>query len=153
MNPEVVSRGEWLTARQRLLVKEKELTKARDRVNAVPQLHVSRRRHQQPAAAHARGTTLAAVSRAPYRVPAISAFLRAGDDVFHTCSTYRRGIEQFHNGYRYLDLTALGRQEDWEEPKGRAPGHAGRRPEHAPARSDQIERRPVRRQICPDCSM
>jgi predicted dithiol-disulfide oxidoreductase (DUF899 family) len=23
-------------------------------------------------------------------------------------------------GYRYLDLTALGRQEAWEEPKGRA---------------------------------
>ena len=31
-----------------------------------------------------------------------------------------RGIEEFHNGYHYLDLTALGRQEEWEEPKGRA---------------------------------
>ncbi|MGH3170319.1 MAG: hypothetical protein ACRDN0_31105 [Trebonia sp.] len=25
------------------------------------------------------------------------------------------------NAYTLLDLTALGRQEDWEEPKGRAP--------------------------------
>jgi len=32
--PEVVSREEWLAARRELLVKEKELTRARDRVNA-----------------------------------------------------------------------------------------------------------------------
>ena len=53
-------------------------------------------------------------------MPGISAFLRDGDDVFHTYSTYGRGIEEFHHGYPYLDLTALGRQEAWEEPKGRA---------------------------------
>ncbi|MBA3867596.1 MAG: DUF899 domain-containing protein [Anaerolineae bacterium] len=52
--------------------------------------------------------------------PGISAFLRVGDEVFHTYSTFGRGIEAFHNGYNYLDLTALGRQESWEEPKGRA---------------------------------
>ena len=52
--------------------------------------------------------------------PGISAFLRVGDEVFHTYSTFGRGIEEFHNGYHYLDLTALGRQEEWEEPKGRA---------------------------------
>jgi len=32
--PEVVSREEWLAARKKLLVKEKELMRARDRVNA-----------------------------------------------------------------------------------------------------------------------
>jgi predicted dithiol-disulfide oxidoreductase (DUF899 family) len=32
--PEVVSREEWLAARKELLVREKELTRARDRVNA-----------------------------------------------------------------------------------------------------------------------
>src|SRR5215211_2512712 len=32
--PEVVSPEEWLAARKELLVKEKELTRARDRVNA-----------------------------------------------------------------------------------------------------------------------
>jgi predicted dithiol-disulfide oxidoreductase (DUF899 family) len=52
--------------------------------------------------------------------PGISTFLRVGDEVFHTYSTFGRGIEEFHNGYNYLDLTALGRQEAWEEPKGRA---------------------------------
>jgi predicted dithiol-disulfide oxidoreductase (DUF899 family) len=52
--------------------------------------------------------------------PGISTFLRDGDDVFHTYSTFGRGIEGFHNGNDYLDLTALGRQEEWEEPKGRA---------------------------------
>ena len=53
-------------------------------------------------------------------LPGISAFLRVGEEVFHTHSTYGRGIQEFHNGYQYLDLTALGRQEAWEEPKGRA---------------------------------
>jgi predicted dithiol-disulfide oxidoreductase (DUF899 family) len=52
--------------------------------------------------------------------PGISAFLRVDDEVFHTYSTYGRGIEEFHNGYPHLDLTALGRQESWEEPEGRA---------------------------------
>jgi predicted dithiol-disulfide oxidoreductase (DUF899 family) len=53
-------------------------------------------------------------------LPGISAFLRVGDEVFHTYNTFGRGIEEFHNGYQHLDLTALGRQEEWEEPKGRA---------------------------------
>ncbi|TQM37454.1 DUF899 domain-containing protein [Pseudonocardia cypriaca] len=53
-------------------------------------------------------------------LPGISTFLRVGDEVFHTYSTYGRGLEEFHNGDNYLDLTALGRQEEWEEPKGRA---------------------------------
>ena len=69
-------------------------------------------------------------------MPGISAFLRVGDEVFHTYSTYGRGIEEFHNGYHYLDLTALGRQEEWEEPTGPrgATRPAGRRPGDAPAR-------------------
>ena len=53
-------------------------------------------------------------------MPGISAFLRVDDEVFHTYSTFGRGIEEFHNGYHYLDLTALGRQEVWEQPTGRA---------------------------------
>jgi predicted dithiol-disulfide oxidoreductase (DUF899 family) len=36
--PEVVSPEEWLAARKDLLVKEKEATRARDRVNADPRL-------------------------------------------------------------------------------------------------------------------
>jgi predicted dithiol-disulfide oxidoreductase (DUF899 family) len=52
--------------------------------------------------------------------PGYSMFLREGDDVFHTYSMYARGAEQLGGSYYFLDLTALGRQEDWEEPKGRA---------------------------------
>jgi hypothetical protein len=56
--------------------------------------------------------------------PGISAFLRIGGEVCHTYSTFGRGIDLVGGppgllGH-YLDLTALGRQEEWEEPKGRA---------------------------------
>ncbi|MEV1064472.1 DUF899 domain-containing protein [Streptomyces sp. NPDC050263] len=111
----------------------------------------------------ARGTTFAAVSRAPYpRIlpfkarmgwtlpwyssygsafngdfevtleaesqtgggelverPGLSCFLREGDRVFHTYSTYERGLDGLGSATSLLDLTALGRQEEWEEPKGR----------------------------------
>ncbi|WP_236795708.1 DUF899 domain-containing protein [Amycolatopsis sp. GM8] len=56
----------------------------------------------------------------PLERPGHSCFLRLGDDVFHTYSTYGRGDESLGGSYYFLDLTALGRQEDWEEPKGRA---------------------------------
>jgi predicted dithiol-disulfide oxidoreductase (DUF899 family) len=235
--PKVVSQAEWLAARKELLVKEKEATRARDRVNAerrqLPMVRIDKpyafegpdgtvslldlfegrpqlvMHHFMFAPdwdtacsscssaadgigrlrqLHVRNTTLVAVSRAPYakiaafrermgwafpwyssygsdfnydfhatlddrvapvllhfrteaelaeagtpwtdgpwtesmrgeELPGISAFLRVGEEVFHTYSTYGRGIEEFHNGYQYLDLTALGRQEAWEEPKGRA---------------------------------
>ena len=54
-------------------------------------------------------------------VPGFSCFLRDGDQVFHTYSTWARGTDTTGSAYSLLDLTALGRQEDWEEPKGRAP--------------------------------
>jgi predicted dithiol-disulfide oxidoreductase (DUF899 family) len=56
----------------------------------------------------------------PMELPGISCFLRDGSSVFHTNSTYARGTEFMAAAYTFLDLTALGRQEDWEEPKGRA---------------------------------
>ncbi len=52
-------------------------------------------------------------------VPGVSCFLRDGDRIFHTYSTYARGTDQVGNAYSLLDLTAFGRSEDWEEPKGR----------------------------------
>jgi predicted dithiol-disulfide oxidoreductase (DUF899 family) len=52
--------------------------------------------------------------------PGQSCFLRDGDRVFHTYSNYARGAEMTGGSYYWLDLTALGRQEEWEEPKGRA---------------------------------
>ncbi|MEU4194803.1 DUF899 domain-containing protein [Kribbella sp. NPDC026611] len=236
--PDVVSPEEWMVARRELLAREKEVTKARDRLNAerrrLPMVRITKPytfegpdgpvglldlfdgRQQLvihhfmfapdwdegcPSCSsaadeignlrqlHVRNTSLVAVSRAPYpklvafkerlgwtfpwyssypgefnydfhatlddrvapvllhfrtqeelatekgtpwsngpwtadmngeEMPGISTFLRVGDEVFHTYSTFGRGIEDFHNGYRYLDLTVLGRQEAWEEPQGRA---------------------------------
>lgn len=53
--------------------------------------------------------------------PGISCFLRVGDEVFHSYSTFGRGVEVMMPAYPLLDLTALGRQEEWEKPSGRAP--------------------------------
>ena len=59
-------------------------------------------------------------------LPGFSCFLHEGGEIFHTYSTYGRGTEYVGNTYTLLDLTALGRQEDWEEPKGRvAPVRGG----------------------------
>jgi len=44
--------------------------------------------------------------------PGLSAFLRDGDDVFHTYSTYGRGLDVLINAYNILDMTALGRHEE-----------------------------------------
>jgi predicted dithiol-disulfide oxidoreductase (DUF899 family) len=54
-------------------------------------------------------------------MPGVSCFLRDGGEIFHTYSAYARGLDHVDFAYAFLDLTALGRQEDWEEPKGRAP--------------------------------
>ena len=56
--------------------------------------------------------------------PGVSAFLREGDRVFHTYSAYERAVEVLMGTYTWLDLTARGRQEDWEEPSGRSDGEA-----------------------------
>jgi predicted dithiol-disulfide oxidoreductase (DUF899 family) len=225
--PDVVDRETWLAARRALLVREKELTRARDALSAdrrrLPMVRVDKEYvFTGPAGTaslpdlfegrdqlflthfmfdpswdkgcpsctagadevsrgliehlHTRGTTLAFCSRAPiekieaykaergwdfpwwssygsdfnvdfdvtmdpsvkpptynYRPlpweippgstseqPGSSVFLRVGDDVFHTYSMFARGTEWTGGSYAFLDLTALGRQEEWEEPKGRA---------------------------------
>jgi predicted dithiol-disulfide oxidoreductase (DUF899 family) len=56
----------------------------------------------------------------PSELHGTSVFLRVEDRVLHTYSTYGRGTEQVGGTHYYLDMTALGRQEDWEEPKGRS---------------------------------
>jgi predicted dithiol-disulfide oxidoreductase (DUF899 family) len=56
----------------------------------------------------------------PYEMPGLSCFLQDDGRVFHTFSQYARAAEWTGGSYAFLDLTALGRQEDWEEPKGRA---------------------------------
>jgi predicted dithiol-disulfide oxidoreductase (DUF899 family) len=65
----------------------------------------------------------------PIEQPGLSCFLHDGDRVFHTYSTYGRGGETVGGAYYFLDLTALGRQEEWEEPKGRATAAHRARPD------------------------
>jgi predicted dithiol-disulfide oxidoreductase (DUF899 family) len=200
--PPIVAAPEWEAARQQLLVKEKELTRARDALAAerrrMPWLAVDKeytfdgpaggvtlldlfegRRqlilyraflepgvHGWPdhacigcslvadqiahvAHLNARDTTLAFASRAPQadiaRVKArmgwsmpwytmtngfdvdfgvgewhgTNVFFRDGDSVFRTYFTNNRGDETLGGTWSCLDLTALGRQEEWEEsPEG-----------------------------------
>lgn len=65
----------------------------------------------------------------PFEMPGTSFFLRDVSRVFHTYSSYARGAEATGGSYYYLDLTALGRQEDWEEPKGRSDDVRGNQPD------------------------
>ena len=196
--PPIVTPQEWEAARQQLLVKEKELTKARDALAAerrrmpwllvdkqyafegpagrasLPDLFEGRRQlivyraffepgvygwpeHACPGCSlvadqvahlahlNARDTTLAFVSRAPQpditRVKArmgwtmpwysltdefdadfgvdewhgTNAFIRDGDRVFRTYFVNNRGDEPMGGTWSYLDITALGRQEEWED--------------------------------------
>jgi predicted dithiol-disulfide oxidoreductase (DUF899 family) len=66
------------------------------------------------------GTSYYFEGEQPVEAPGLSFFLRDGDSIFHTYSTYARGAEMLGGSYYFLDLTALGRQEEWEEPKGRS---------------------------------
>jgi predicted dithiol-disulfide oxidoreductase (DUF899 family) len=48
-----------------------------------------------------------------------NAFIREGDRVFRTYLVNNRGDEQMGGTWNYLDITALGRQESWEDsPEG-----------------------------------
>jgi len=44
--------------------------------------------------------------------PGVSAFIRQGDKIFHTYSTYARGVDMFNTAYHYLDVAPKGRDED-----------------------------------------
>jgi predicted dithiol-disulfide oxidoreductase (DUF899 family) len=45
----------------------------------------------------------------------LSVFLRDGDDVYRTYNTTSRGVDRLVFVHNILDLTAYGRQEDWED--------------------------------------
>ena len=59
-------------------------------------------------------------SEQPFEMPGRSCFLLVDGRVFHTYSQYARGLESTGGSYYFLDLTVLGRQEEWEEPKERS---------------------------------
>ncbi len=51
----------------------------------------------------------------------LSVFLRDGDSVYRTYFTSGRGVEALGSVWTFLDLTPLGRQEEWENsPTGRS---------------------------------
>jgi len=57
----------------------------------------------------------------------LSVFLRDGKRVYHSYSTYQRGLDLFLNTYNFLDVTPLGRQEEdgimrWVRHHDRYPG-------------------------------
>ncbi|MFF3486143.1 DUF899 domain-containing protein [Streptomyces sp. NPDC002701] len=68
----------------------------------------------------------------PYERPGVSCFLRDRERIFHTYSTFDRGLDGLGSTTSFLDLTALGRQEEWERPEGRASALG------APAGSDRV---------------
>ena len=168
--PPIVSAEDWEDARQKLLVREKALTHARDELAAerrrMPWLAVDKqyefvgpegkaslpelfdgRRQLVAHVAHlnARDTRLVFASRAPqadierlkarmgWEMPwytmtddfdadfdvdqwhGTNAFIREGDRVFRTYFVNVRGDEAMGSTWSYLDLTALGRQETWED--------------------------------------
>jgi predicted dithiol-disulfide oxidoreductase (DUF899 family) len=200
--PPTVSPQEWQAAWEKLLVKEKELTRARDALAAerrrMPRMAVEKDyRFEGPngqaslldlfegrrqlvvyryffepgvwgwpesgcrgcsfvadqvahlAHLNARDTTLVFVSRAPqpdierwrarmgWEIPwytitddfdkdfgvdewhGTNAFFRDGDQIFRTYFINSRGDEAMGSTWSYLDITALGRQEEWEDsPEG-----------------------------------
>ena len=61
----------------------------------------------------------------------LSVFLRDGDGVYRTYFTAARGVDRLRLDFNLLDLTPLGRQEEWEDsPRGwpqTPPDQGGRR--------------------------
>jgi predicted dithiol-disulfide oxidoreductase (DUF899 family) len=139
--PEVVSREEWLAARREFRAKEKEVTRARVRLNAdrrrLPMVRMDKAyTFEGP---HATVGLLDLFEGRPQRVVRHFMFGRHSsygggfnydfhatlDDrvepvLLHFRTEAERaeaGIEEFHNGYHYLDLTALGRQEAGVSPR------------------------------------
>lgn len=45
-------------------------------------------------------------------MPGLSVFRRDSGTIYHTYSTYSRGIDPFNTAYQLLDLTSKGRDED-----------------------------------------
>jgi predicted dithiol-disulfide oxidoreductase (DUF899 family) len=78
--------------------------------------------YRTPAEHEEAGTAYYVEGERPIELPGLSTFLRDGPTIYHTYSTFGRGLESTGSTSGYLDLTALGRQEEWEEPRGRAVG-------------------------------
>jgi predicted dithiol-disulfide oxidoreductase (DUF899 family) len=67
----------------------------------------------------------------------LSVFLREDDGVFRTYFTNRRGVEALGSVWTFLDLTPLGRQEEWEDSPA---GYPQSKPYEWWRRHDEYER-------------
>ncbi len=45
----------------------------------------------------------------------LSVFFRVNEEIYHTYSTFARGVEGLTDSYSLFDVTPYGRQEDWED--------------------------------------
>ena len=148
--PRVVSPAEWETAHAALLVKEKEATRARDALAAqrrrLPMVRVDKEYEFDGPEGPANLLDLFDGRRqlivyhhmlqpsdddpcsgcgfdADFGVTTgfgLNVFLRDGAEVFRTYFTTGRGAEILGSNWSFLDLTPLGRQENWEDsPEGR----------------------------------
>ena len=77
-----------------------------------------------------RGASAVFDAEQPIEMPGTSYFCATATPS-STYSNYARGAEMTGGSYYFLDLTALGRQEEWEEPKGRAAAAHSARPDFA----------------------
>jgi predicted dithiol-disulfide oxidoreductase (DUF899 family) len=62
--------------------------------------------------------------------PGLSVFLRDGERIYHTYSTYGRGLDWFITTHHLLDLTPYGRQEAFEDSPPGWPRGSGSWPLH-----------------------
>jgi predicted dithiol-disulfide oxidoreductase (DUF899 family) len=121
---QVVNAEAWLAARKELLAREKEFSRLRD--------ELGRRRRElpwEPVADFGVAFTAEEQERAgaynygsltPHGADREGATVFAtGPDgrVFHTYSTYSRGIDLLNTAYNYLDLVPQGRGEDDGRPQ------------------------------------
>ncbi len=111
--PAVVSREDWREARRQLLAREKEATRQRDALNAerrrLPMVRIDAEYVFEGPQGKA---TLADLFGG--RRQLIVQHVMVALDWDAACPGCTATL---------LDLTALGRQENWEEPQGRAPRH------------------------------
>lgn len=77
-------------------------------------------------------------------LPGLSVFLRNGNRIYHSYSTFGRGLDGLLNTYNILDLTPYGRQEEWEESQAGWPQTSGFWLRH----HDRYDGQP---QATPDC--
>src|SRR6267143_921854 len=130
--PPVVSPQEWQVARQQLLLKEKALTRSRDALAAerrrMPWMAVEKKYEFDGPKGKVslldlfEGRHQLIVYRDCFDVDlgvdqwhGHNAFIRDGERVFRTYFINGRGDEAMGTSWSYLDMTALGRQETWED--------------------------------------